>query len=99
MHSDILWKQLKTKQKNHSTHRPGGFFPRNIPEPLLNRKVYVIKFQLLAWRPQNCSTDYFMKRVMGTMCERVVTQHIHAYGFPLCHLRLCEHEDLEQERQ
>jgi len=73
MHRDILWKQLKTKQKNDSTHRPGGFLPHNIPEPLLNGKAYVFKSQLLAWRPQNCPTDYFMKRGMVTMCEMGVT--------------------------
>jgi|SRR5882724_1052429 len=93
MHRDTLWKQLKTKQKNNSTHKPETVLQHNIPEPLLNGIVYVTQSQPLAWRPQNCPTDYFMERDIGAMIDRVLPKHIHAYGFPLCYLRLCEHEE------
>src|SRR5882724_12840933 len=89
----------RNQTKESSTHRPPGLLRHKLAEPLPNGKAYVMISQPLAWRPQNCPTHYFINRVIGTMCERVVPQRIHAYGFPLCHLRLCEHEDVEQERQ
>ena len=85
----------KVKRKNYSTHRPGGIRSNNI-ETLPYGKAYVRKSQPFAWRPQDRPTDYFMT---WKMRDTVVWQHIHAYGFPLGHLRLCEHEDVEKERQ